>query len=66
MELSPLLVRKIIKLVCGKPVFSDKYRNRDISAEAANLEGDELIDYVNNAQSLWTVSNRPNSVFRIS
>ncbi|MQL25272.1 hypothetical protein EI011_24605, partial [Escherichia coli] len=36
----------------------DKYRNREIDSEAAELDGDDLIDYVNENQNLWTAKKQ--------
>ncbi|CAP30146.2 Protein CBR-CPR-6 [Caenorhabditis briggsae] len=36
----------------------DKYRNREIDSDAAELEGDELIDYINDNQNLWTAKKQ--------
>ena len=36
----------------------EKYRNREISREAEELTGDDLIDYVNDKQNLWTAKKQ--------
>lgn len=51
----------VIGTLCSQKRTSilDKYRNREISKEAEELEGIELIDYVNEKQDLWTARLQP-------